>query len=162
MKRHVDFLSTLYVAWGAIFALVAIAGFALAGGAFAIAQSSGPVRFGSEMAARLTGVTITMISLIALVLPLWASALIALVLFGVIAALCAMRGMRKLELHGPTRSIASSSSATSSCPDKVPSVRRPTSRSSRSTSGRASMPQATRAFSVPVRGSAGPVPSSMP
>ena len=67
MKRHVDFLSTLYVAWGAIFALVAIAGFALAGGAFAIAQSTGPVRFGSEMAARLTGVTITIISLISLV-----------------------------------------------------------------------------------------------
>ena len=67
MKRHVDFLSTLYVAWGAIFALVAIAGFALAGGAFAIAESSGPVRFGSEMAARLTGVTITIVALIALV-----------------------------------------------------------------------------------------------
>ena len=70
MKRHVEFLSTLYLAWGAIFALVAIAGFALAGGAFAIAQSTGPVRFGSEMAARLTGVTITIISLIALV---WAA-----------------------------------------------------------------------------------------
>ena len=67
MKRHVDFLSTLYVAWGAIFALVTIAGFALAGGAFAIEQSTGPVRFGSEMAANLTGVTITIISLIALV-----------------------------------------------------------------------------------------------
>ena len=67
MKRHVDFLSTLYVAWGAIFALVAIAGFALAGGAFAIASSTGPVRFGSEMAARLTGVTITVIAFIALV-----------------------------------------------------------------------------------------------
>ena len=66
MKRHVDFLATLYIAWGAIFALVAIAGFALAGGAFAIAESTGPVRFGSEMAARLTAVTITIISLIAL------------------------------------------------------------------------------------------------
>ena len=66
MKRHVDFLSTLYVTWGAIFALVAIAGFALAGGAFAIAGSTGPVRFGSEMAARVTGVTISVISLIAL------------------------------------------------------------------------------------------------
>jgi hypothetical protein len=67
VKRHVDFLSTLYVTWGAIFALVAVAGFALAGGAFAIAESTGPVRFGSEMAARLTGVTITIIALIALV-----------------------------------------------------------------------------------------------
>jgi hypothetical protein len=69
LKRHVDFLSTLYVTWGAIFALVAIAGFALAGGAFAIAQSTGSVRFGSEMAARLTGVTISIVSLIAL---MWA------------------------------------------------------------------------------------------
>jgi threonine/homoserine efflux transporter RhtA len=67
VKRHVDFLSTLYVTWGVIFAFVAVAGFALAGGAFAIAQSNGPVRFGSEMAARLTGVTITIISIIALV-----------------------------------------------------------------------------------------------
>ena len=67
MKRHVDFLSTLYVTWGAIFALVTVAGFALAGGAFAIAESSGPVRFGSEMAARLTGVTIMVIALISLV-----------------------------------------------------------------------------------------------
>jgi hypothetical protein len=67
VKRHVDFLSTLYVTWGAIFALVAVAGFALAAGAFAIAQSTGPVRFGSEMAARLTGVTISIVSAIALV-----------------------------------------------------------------------------------------------
>ena len=67
MKRHVDFLSTLYIAWGAIFALVAVAGFALAVGAFAIAHSTGPVRFGSEMAARLTGVTISIVSVIALV-----------------------------------------------------------------------------------------------
>jgi threonine/homoserine efflux transporter RhtA len=67
VKRHVDFLATLYVAWGAIFALVAVAGFALAGGAFAIAESTGPVRLGSEMAARLTGVTIAVISLIALI-----------------------------------------------------------------------------------------------
>jgi hypothetical protein len=70
VKRHVDFLSTLYVTWGAIFALVAVAGFALAGGAFAIAESTGPVRFGSEMAARLTAVTISIISVIALV---WAA-----------------------------------------------------------------------------------------
>ena len=67
MRRHVEFLSTLYVTWGVIFAFVAVAGFALAGGAFAIAESNGPVRFGSEMAARLTGVTIAIISIIALV-----------------------------------------------------------------------------------------------
>jgi hypothetical protein len=70
VRRHVDFLSTLYVTWGAIFALVAVAGFALAGGAFAIAESTGPVRFGSEMAARLTAVTISIISVIALI---WAA-----------------------------------------------------------------------------------------
>lgn len=67
MKRHVDFLAALYFTWGAIFALVAIAGFALAAGAAAIASSSGPVRFGSEMAARLTAVTISVISIIALI-----------------------------------------------------------------------------------------------
>ena len=67
MKRHIDFLSTLYLTWGAIFVLVAVAGFALAGGAFAIASSSGPLRYGSDMAARLTGVTISIIALIALV-----------------------------------------------------------------------------------------------
>jgi hypothetical protein len=67
VKRHVDFLATLYFTWGAIFALVAIAGFALAAGAAAIASSSGPVRFGSEMAARLTAVTISVISIIALI-----------------------------------------------------------------------------------------------
>ncbi len=67
MKRHVDFLSTLYLVWGAIFVLVAIAGFALAAGAAAIAETSGPVRFGSEMAARLTAVTIAVIAIIALV-----------------------------------------------------------------------------------------------
>ncbi len=67
MKRHVEFLSTLYLVWGAIFVLVALAGFALALGAAAIAESSGPVRFGSEMAARLTAVTIAVIAIIALV-----------------------------------------------------------------------------------------------
>lgn len=67
MKRHIDFLSTLYLTWGAIFVLVAVAGFALAGGAFAIASSSGPLRYGSDMAARLTGVTISIIAVIALV-----------------------------------------------------------------------------------------------
>ena len=74
MTRHVAFLSTLYLTWGAIFAVVALAGFALAGGAAAIATSSGPVQFGSEMAARLTAVTIGVVALIALTwgaLHLW-------------------------------------------------------------------------------------------
>jgi hypothetical protein len=67
VKRHADFLSTLFQVWGAIFALVALAGFALAAGAAAIATSSGAVRFGSEMAARLTAVSIGLIAIIALV-----------------------------------------------------------------------------------------------
>jgi len=67
VKRHVEFLSTLYLVWGAIFVLVALAGFALALGAAAIAESTGPARFGSEMAARLTAVTIAVIAIIALV-----------------------------------------------------------------------------------------------
>ena len=74
MKRHVDFLSTLYLAWGAIFAVVALAGLALAGGAAAIAASTGPVRVASEMAARLTAFTFVILSLIAMVwsgLHLW-------------------------------------------------------------------------------------------
>lgn len=66
MKRHVEFLSTLYQVWGAIFVLVAVAGFALAAGAAAIATSSGAMRFGSGMAAQLTAVTITIIAAIAL------------------------------------------------------------------------------------------------
>jgi hypothetical protein len=67
VKRHVDFLSTLYQVWGAIFVLVAVAGFALAAGAAAIAASSEVVRFGSEMAARLTAVSMALIAIIALV-----------------------------------------------------------------------------------------------
>ena len=67
MRRHVEFLSTLYQVWGAIFVLVALAGFALAAGAAAIATSSGAMRFGSGMAARLTALTIAIIALIALV-----------------------------------------------------------------------------------------------
>lgn len=66
MKRHVEFLSTLYLVWGAIFVLVAVAGFALAAGAAALATSTGAVRFGSEMAARLTAVSIGVIAVIAL------------------------------------------------------------------------------------------------
>jgi hypothetical protein len=74
VKRHVDFLSTLYLTWGAIFTLVALAGFALAGGAAAIATAGGPVRMASEMAARLTAITIGVVSFIALIwgaLHLW-------------------------------------------------------------------------------------------
>ena len=70
MKRHVDFLSWLHLAWGVIFLLVALAGGALAAGAFAISSGSGPVAVASPMAARFTGVTLVIVSLTAL---LWAA-----------------------------------------------------------------------------------------
>jgi uncharacterized membrane protein YqjE len=47
------------------------------------------------------------IGLIAIWLPLWASALIALVLFAAISGLVGWGGYRRLELRGPTRSIQS-------------------------------------------------------
>ncbi len=77
MKRHADFLGVLYLAWGAIFALVGVAGLALAGGALAIARSGGPVSVGSEFAAGLTAVTLGLIASLALLfglLHLWIGA----------------------------------------------------------------------------------------
>ena len=47
------------------------------------------------------------IGLIAIWLPLWASALIALALFGALTALLGWGGYKRLELRGPTRSIQS-------------------------------------------------------
>lgn len=70
MKRHVDFLSWLYLAWGVIFLLVGLAGGALAAGAFAIASGSGPVEVASPIAARVTAFTLLMLSAIAL---MWAA-----------------------------------------------------------------------------------------
>ena len=66
MKRHVDFLSWLHLAWGVIFLLVALAGGALAAGAFAIASGSGPVAVASPMAAQFTGFTLVIVSFTAL------------------------------------------------------------------------------------------------
>ena len=48
-----------------------------------------------------------LVALLALVLPLWASALIVLLLCGIGAALFGYVGYKRLELHGPTRSINS-------------------------------------------------------
>lgn len=70
MKRHVDFLSWLYLAWGIIFLLVALAGGVLAAGALAISRGSGPVAVASPMAAQVTAVTLLILSGIAL---LWAA-----------------------------------------------------------------------------------------
>ena len=47
------------------------------------------------------------IGIIAIWLPLWASALIALVLFGSLTAFLGWSGYKRLELRGPTRSIQS-------------------------------------------------------
>ena len=77
MKRHADFLSVLYLAWGAIFTIVGLAGLALTAGAIAIARDSGPVRVGSDLAASLTAVTLGVLAVIALlwgVLHLWLGA----------------------------------------------------------------------------------------
>jgi hypothetical protein len=77
MKRHADFLSVLYLAWGAIFTIVGLAGLALTAGAIAIARDSGPVRVGSDLAASLTAVTLGVVAAIALlwgVLHLWLGA----------------------------------------------------------------------------------------
>lgn len=79
MKRHADFLGILYLAWGAIFALVGLAGLALAGGALAIARGGGPVSVNSEFAAGLTALTLGLIAMLALLfgsLHLWIGAVL--------------------------------------------------------------------------------------
>ncbi len=53
------------------------------------------------------GLTVLIIALVALLLPLWASALIVTVIFGVAAGITGYTGYKRLELHGPQRSIAS-------------------------------------------------------
>jgi hypothetical protein len=79
VKRHADFLGVLYLAWGAIFALVGLAGLALAGGALAIARGGGPVAVSSEFAAGLTALTLGLIATLALIfgaLHLWIGAML--------------------------------------------------------------------------------------
>ena len=55
----------------------------------------------------LIALTVFVIALVALVLPLWAAALVVLLLFVALAALTGHVGYRKLELRGPTRTINS-------------------------------------------------------
>jgi len=55
----------------------------------------------------LIALTVFVIALVALVLPLWAAALVVLLLFVALAALTGYIGYRKLELRGPTRTINS-------------------------------------------------------
>jgi uncharacterized membrane protein YqjE len=55
----------------------------------------------------LVSLTVLVIALIALVLPLWASALIVFLLFIGLAGLSGWIGYKKLDLRGPTRTINS-------------------------------------------------------
>ena len=74
MKRHAYFLGALYLLWGAIFAVVGLAGLALMAGALAIAHDSGPVQVGSDLAASVTAFTLGALAVLALiwgVLHLW-------------------------------------------------------------------------------------------
>lgn len=53
----------------------------------------------------LTALTVLVIAVIAIFLPWWASALIVFLLFVAGAVLTGWRGYKRLELHGPTRTI---------------------------------------------------------
>lgn len=57
--------------------------------------------------AALIAFTVFVVALIAIFLPLWAAALVVLLLFVAGAGLSGFRGYKKLELRGPTRSIES-------------------------------------------------------
>ena len=77
MTRHADFLGLLYLAWGAIFALVGLACFALFFGALVIARETGPVTGGPNLAAGLTAVTLVTLAALALlwgVMHMWLGA----------------------------------------------------------------------------------------
>ncbi len=55
----------------------------------------------------LVALTILLVALLALVLPLWAAALVLLLVLLGAAALTGWVGYKRLELHGPTRTITS-------------------------------------------------------
>jgi hypothetical protein len=77
VKRHADFLGLLYLAWGAIFALVGLACFALFIGALVIAGATSPPAGGPNLAAGLTAVTLATLGALALlwgVMHLWLGA----------------------------------------------------------------------------------------
>jgi hypothetical protein len=77
VKRHADFLALLYLAWGAIFTLVGVAGLALMVGALAIARANGPVVASSDLAADFTAFTFGVLAVLALlwgILHLWLGA----------------------------------------------------------------------------------------
>jgi hypothetical protein len=77
MKRHADVLALLYIGWGALFALIGVAGFALMAGALAIARSHGPVAAPSDLAAGVTAFTFGLLAVLALlwgIVHLWLGA----------------------------------------------------------------------------------------
>ena len=55
----------------------------------------------------LIALTVLVVAVVAIFLPLWAAALIVLLLFVGLAALTGWRGYKTLELRGPTRTINS-------------------------------------------------------
>jgi hypothetical protein len=69
MKKHVDLLAWLYTAWGAVFLIVALAGFALAAGAWAIAMGVSPVQVSSPISGQVTAAGLATLSALTL---LWA------------------------------------------------------------------------------------------
>jgi uncharacterized membrane protein YqjE len=64
------------------------------------------IAFAFVLSALIT-LTVLVIAVIAIWLPLWAAALLVLVLFIALAALTGYIGYKKLELRGPTRTINS-------------------------------------------------------
>ena len=66
MKRHTDVLALLYLAWGAIFALVGLAGLALMAGALIIGRTQSPVATPSALAADVTAFAFGVLATIAL------------------------------------------------------------------------------------------------
>jgi hypothetical protein len=66
VKRHADFLALLYLAWGAIFALVGIAGLALMAGALIIGRTQSPIAAPSALAADVTAFAFGLLAIIAL------------------------------------------------------------------------------------------------
>ncbi len=55
----------------------------------------------------LIALVVLIVALIAILLPWWLSALIVLLICGVLAGIFGYVGYKRLELHGPTRSITS-------------------------------------------------------
>ena len=67
MRRHVDLLVWLYTAWGAVFFIVALAGFSLAAGAWAIATGVSPVQVSSPMSGQVTAAGLASMAALTLV-----------------------------------------------------------------------------------------------